>query len=116
MSGDPAHLHVYGQEAWHDEAFVVGDVAGLTALRDAIDAALRDGAAVTPVVFVNDGEGYQVVVAAVPDMSGVAVPYHDEFARHGSAGTMLPVLPVLPWRLEGVARLLKERDETGGAT
>ncbi len=109
MNGEP-ELHVYGQEAWHDEAFVVGTAAGLTALRDAIDAALRDGAAVTPTVFVNDGEGYQVFVAAVPDMSGVPVPYHDEVARHGTAGA------VPPWRLEGVARLLKGRDETGGAT
>ncbi len=110
MSGEP-ELHVYGQGVWHDEVFVVGNPAGLTALRDAIDASLRDGAAVTPTVFVAaDGEGYQVFVERVAEVDRLATPYSEECARDNRSN----VVP--PWELEGVKRLLKKRDRTGGAS
>lgn len=37
-----ATLRIYGQHSWHQPAFIVGDEAGLRALRNAIDAALGE--------------------------------------------------------------------------
>ena len=36
-------LHIFGHAAWHDEAYIVGNEAGLTRLLDAIDKALEEG-------------------------------------------------------------------------
>jgi hypothetical protein len=56
-------LHIYGQSIWHDHAFIVGNTEALTALRDALDAALQPGAAVGEVsMFTSDGEGYELKV------------------------------------------------------
>lgn len=72
----PGVLHVYGQEHEHDDAFIVGDVKSLTALRDAIDAALSKGhghAAVSP----EDGECFKLYVVRhdTERMSRLQSPY-----------------------------------------
>lgn len=54
-------LHVYGQQAHHDELYIVGDHAGLVHLRDALVRALRDGVG-TGVAMPADGEGYDLIV------------------------------------------------------
>lgn len=53
-------LHVYGQSAWHDDVFIVGNRQALKALREAIGKALEQGQGETNDVFVADGEGYGV--------------------------------------------------------
>jgi len=70
-SGFTNILAVYAEPAWHDDADVVGDREGLTALRDAIDAALATGYGRADVTM-HDGEGYTV---------HVAMGTYDEFAR-----------------------------------
>lgn len=75
-------LHLYAQPFWHAEAYIVGDREGLTALRNAIDAALETGRA-TALPFASDGEGYELEIVAVSteDAWRLAVPYTDEMAQ-----------------------------------
>lgn len=61
-------LQLYAQEAWHMEAFIVGNKEGLLALRNAIDEALQSEkkqsvAHVSP----TDLEGYEAHVIFVGD-------------------------------------------------
>jgi hypothetical protein len=68
---------------WHDDAHIVGDEAALRALREAIDAAIRRGAASSSYIFTCDGEGYRVRVVrrATNDLP---VPYVDPLAADNS--------------------------------
>jgi hypothetical protein len=87
-------LHFYGQCQWHDEVWVVGNRAALTALRDAIDTALSaDTGAETQAIAnasVADGEGFEVVVRMEDGpwngefWKGAAMPYSDEVAAAGN--------------------------------
>jgi hypothetical protein len=73
-------LHIYAQQAPHDEAFIVGNREGLLALRRAIDAALKNGQSKES-AFVSDGEGFDVHVILQegdlqsPGWIAAAVPY-----------------------------------------
>jgi hypothetical protein len=73
-------LHIYSQVDWHDEAYIVGNPAGLKALRDAIDEALSDRVG-TADAYVNDGEGFRTIIInhdkpyASEDWNKVLVPY-----------------------------------------
>jgi len=56
-------LNIYGQEAWHTDAKIVGSKAALEALKKAIDIAIKSGfATISPPpdndLFASDGEGY----------------------------------------------------------
>ena len=70
MKEDLGLLHIYAQEREHGSVWIVGTRIGLTALRDAIDQALKAGAGWTPsgyvaeghFVMASDGEGYDVRV------------------------------------------------------
>lgn len=76
-------LHIYGQTAWHDDAFIVGTPAALRALAAMITAmADYDGVVAEGVYFVNDGEGFSLRVACVNEFTAqrLAVPYTGEFA------------------------------------
>jgi len=78
-------LHIYGQSMWHDQASIVGTVAGLEALRDAINAAIERGTG-KATASVSDGEGYfiEVVRAAGPTLMA-PLPYTDPMARGDAA-------------------------------
>jgi hypothetical protein len=70
-------LHIYGQQAHHDELYIVGDHAGLIYLRDALVRALRDGVG-TGVVMTADGEGYELIVVRCDRPAGwerLRLPY-----------------------------------------
>jgi hypothetical protein len=54
-------LHCYAQRCPHDDCFIVGDVMALSALRNAIDEALRNGEG-SMISFDSDGEGYYTLV------------------------------------------------------
>ena len=75
-------LHIYAQEAWHDSAFIVGDIEALCQLKFALERALERNLAVSD-HFVDDGEGFQVrIMLALPEtMEQLCVPYTDEMAK-----------------------------------
>lgn len=77
-----ALLHVIAQEAHHDDAYIGGNRGGLTALRDAINMALRLDCGVAQ-AFCADGEGYGCVVQRATDEQMQEIPegYADEHAR-----------------------------------
>jgi hypothetical protein len=73
---DLGTLHLYAQEQWHDEAYIVGDYAALKQLRDALDMALETGRC-SMLVFAADGEGYRlhVVQHETARMDRLRLPY-----------------------------------------
>lgn len=76
-------LHVYGQSIWHDEVRIIGTLTALTALRDAIDAAVSSGEdQVSASMFVRDGEGYSVRISArsAESIGSEQLPYSDPIA------------------------------------
>lgn len=74
-------LHVYGQDAEHEPVFIVGSMAGLRLLRDALDAALRAGNARVTAAC-QDGEGFDLHCIVTDEET--RLPYHD---WTGTAGT-----------------------------
>ena len=96
MPANPPLLHIHAQPCWHDPAYIVGNRAGLEALRDGLNATLA-GASRPAEVFVSDGEGYEVEVqldeSDWQDREGTwrrrAKPYSDEIAA-SSADALWP--------------------------
>lgn len=88
------NLHIYGQGAWHDDAFIIGDTKALLMLRDAIDEALSESAiSTTEDVFVSDGEGYSVRVMCCNIETFwdiLQVPYTDDIARDKRESVLTP--------------------------
>lgn len=88
-------LHIFAQEQWHDSAYIVGTKEELKRLEAAIANALHKGEEKCP-FFVNDGEGYDVVIRVVDGVTAgqLAVPYTDEMAseKEGSGR-------IRPWEL-----------------
>lgn len=72
-------LHIYGQQMWHDNAYIVGNRAALERLRDQITLALQHGEkkdGFSP----SDYEGFDLYVACVDeqfDWDQLDAPYHD---------------------------------------
>ncbi len=75
-------LHIYGQDAWHDSAYIVGDRQSLAALLDCLAEALYSGEATKFNSFTNDGEGYSIEVIPMdePWMETMRLPYHGDIA------------------------------------
>jgi N-acyl-D-aspartate/D-glutamate deacylase len=78
-------LHIYGQEAWHDDVVIVGNHDGIKKLYEACVAALADEIELDDrTAFVNDGEGFGIYVAMVSepkDILGLKTPYSEWFAQ-----------------------------------
>lgn len=73
-------LHIYPQLMWHDDAYIFGNRAGLTRLRDAINKALELPASVAECEsFTSDGEGYSTYVRIMSDKDAdeLRLPYAD---------------------------------------
>jgi hypothetical protein len=82
-------LHIYGQDAWHDHALLIGSREALEALSALIDRALAaDLPQEDDPFFTADGEGYAVAVAVVPadEIADYPLPYLDEIARDDDTG------------------------------
>jgi hypothetical protein len=75
-------LHIYPQYTHHDNAQVKGTRLGLEALAAAIAAALKDGEAESAPVFVNDGEGYTVLVECVENADALETAYVFQWVDH----------------------------------
>lgn len=94
-SGPIPLLHVYGQFAWHDDVFIIGNRQALEALWEAIGKALEQGQGKTGDVFAADGEGYGVVVIRRDDpwpegWKRFALPYAEDYARDRREGIIWP--------------------------
>ncbi|MDQ0245320.1 hypothetical protein J2S09_002897 [Bacillus fengqiuensis] len=74
--------HIYGQQMWHDDAFIVGNVTALRELKDAIESALKYGES-KATLFPSDGEGYHLYISCLDsecedkDWQDLQLPYHD---------------------------------------
>lgn len=79
----PGVVHIYGQDSNHDDAHIVGDVRGLTLLKEAIEKALAEGLGST-VATPADGEGYVIYVVRheTDRMDRLTLPYFD-WMRYG---------------------------------
>jgi hypothetical protein len=88
-------LHIFAQEQWHDSAYIVGTKEDLKRLEAAISMALGKGDEKCP-FFVNDGEGYDVVIRVVDELTAgnLAVPYTEEMASEKEGSRR-----IRPWEL-----------------
>jgi len=87
-------LHLYAQDHWHDEGWVVGTRPGLEALQTAISQALQQGTGKVEVT-VNDGEGYDLCVILLDEADNpdrLTLPY-------GGVGWENDPPAIPPWRL-----------------
>jgi len=98
-------LHIYAQEQWHGEAYIVGNRDGLIELKKAIIQALNSGKGETGEdvpIYVNDGEGYKVKVTMnntgwlEPFWVKLAVPYTEKIASEKRKDA------VWPWKIKKV--------------
>lgn len=92
---DTIDLHIYAQTQWHDEAYIVGNRAGLTALRDALTRLLDEAASTATLpAYTNDGEGYDLTVRLADQriFDALTVPYTDPIAiaASGNGGRLYP--------------------------
>lgn len=84
MSDSYPILHLYSPASYHQEQVVLGNRAGLEALRNAVNAALAGGFSVTDACETGDGEGYHLLVKMLDDdaMQTVRTPYTAKDAQH----------------------------------
>lgn len=55
-------LHVYGQEIFHDNVYIVGNKSELERLRNIIDMAIADDYESIDGFYASDGEGYGISI------------------------------------------------------
>ena len=99
-------LHIHGQEAHHDDAFIVGNHAGLKALREAVDLALAFDTGASE-VEAGDGEGYYVIamrVEADADWNAAGMPYTADHARDNRDNAVFPHHQLDPKKYEALVR------------
>ncbi len=82
MNKEQDYLHVYAQSHQHDIAVIVGTQNALLRLKELIEATLRvnkkkQEASCVNDFFVNDGEGYQLVIRRVANLDDKPMPYTD---------------------------------------
>ena len=94
MPDSPPLLHVYGQGAWHEDAYIVGNIAGLIRLYAAVGAACRSLEHHSSIeVSTNDGEGYAVHIIRLEDAARwirLAVPYTADVAEERRESAIWP--------------------------
>ncbi len=76
------YLHIFGQYTYHDSAQIKGTRLGLEVLYAAIKHALKYKEYESDAVFVNDGEGYNVLVECIDDAGKLDPPYIDQVVSH----------------------------------
>ena len=75
-------LHIYGQEAWHDDIKIVGTKDALQKFLESLHKSLQEGKSEFQ-TFVNDGEGYSILIKCVEEDSPEfdEMPYFGEYAK-----------------------------------
>lgn len=89
-------LHIYGQEAFHDDVYIAGNREGMDLLCNAILRSMN-GALSGAEVSVCDGEWYTITVRVYSneDAEKLAVPYTEDFAKERREAA------IWPWKKEG---------------
>lgn len=87
-------LHIYGQEAFHDDVYIVGNKSELIKLRNIIDKAIVEDYE-DDEFYVNDGEGYSIAVYKIDEseVDKIAVPYNVDYAKEKRPDA------IYPWQL-----------------
>jgi DNA-binding winged helix-turn-helix (wHTH) protein len=81
-------LHIYGQEAWHDDAKIFGTEEALKQLVKTIKDVLKKKEGHQFETFVTDGEGYNVYVKLInseKEFDKEELPYSDKELTEGKA-------------------------------
>jgi hypothetical protein len=88
-------VHIWGQGAWHETAYIRGNRSGLERLKRAVDEALEAGSG-SAEAYVSDGEGYDIDIRIVSDKDAemLAVPYFEDIAREDETRDDL----IFPWK------------------
>lgn len=91
-NSDNKVLHIYGQDAWHDAAYIIGTKEALVELRNGIDEALKNDMSKV-VVWPADGEGFELflIVRTSDQMEQLMLPYFSDSCPKGGKG---------PWELK----------------
>lgn len=82
-----ALVHLYAQEIWNDDAYIIGTEDGLKKLRDAIDEALKDGHMQQVDLYTADGSEYTANIVLNNEnptskaWKKLKLPYTDELAQ-----------------------------------
>ncbi len=100
-------LHIIGPSRDDDVAALVGDLAALYALRDAVDEAIHSGSGG---VFLaqSDGERYALAVVREPDMAQVCTNYANEIWPVRSEREVVP-LRAVEHMLDAVGKALRSK-------
>lgn len=86
-------LHILGPSRDDDVAALVGDLAALYALRDAVDEAIHSGSG-GAFLAQSDGEGYALAVVRASDMTHVCTNYTNEIRPVRSERELVPLRAV----------------------
>jgi len=83
-------VNLYPQETWHGEATISGNLYGLLALRDTIDALLKNAGQSSGVyrpleIFASDGEGYKLYIKLMSNWND-QYPYYSNLEQGGQNG------------------------------
>lgn len=103
MENDYDVIHIFGQKAFHDEAFIVANYEGMKKLYDAIEEVLQKfifkrmyppNKEKMIEVYVNDGEGYDLYIKIDDRLTmhdgKYAVPYTADYAREKQKDAIYP--------------------------
>lgn len=105
--------HLYAQPCNHGDAYLVADVEGLTAIRDACDAALKRGHTAVE-TSTEDGESYALIVMHLetrdPKWAQLHLPFPLEGVDHPVGVHPIEILGTLPYR-ELHSKLRSDRPE-----
>lgn len=77
--------HIYSQDSWHGEAYIVGNRAGLEKLRNALNATLEKGNTKNT-FWPNDDESYDLFMACMneDDFESLKLPYTHDIDEEGT--------------------------------
>lgn len=102
--GDLKITHIYAQDYWHDNSFIVANKEGLLALKRAIEEALKEQHAKAD-VMTADGEGYSTHILCLQEdwqsekWQKLMLPYTDECAKD-SRENMIQPCQLLPEKVK----------------
>ena len=89
-------LHIYGQQQWHDDVYIIANRDGLLSLKTAIENALHSSNRSQAELYVTDGEGYKIKVVLGDDdwlspfWDNLALPYTEEIASEKGSNVIWP--------------------------
>lgn len=90
---DGAWCHIYGQQMWHGDAYIIANRSALIELKQAIDVALENEEARVKGLAPSDGEGYDLYIKCVDDdfeWDDLEMPYHDRECYFPDETTEVP--------------------------